>query len=259
MKIDFWKYQGTGNDFIMLDGRDKNYKDLSSEKIQYLCHRRFGIGADGLIVLENSTDCDFVMRYFNADGNLSSMCGNGGRCITRFANDLGIVMERYRFMAVDGIHESYLKDNRVFLKMSDVAGVEELEGGSFFVDTGSPHYIQLEEEIPTGSIIEKARVIRYSDKYKSDGVNVNFVSLEGDILSMRTYERGVEDETLSCGTGVTAAVLAAHKAGIIPGGTTKVSTPGGLLELRHVFNDEGFSDIWLIGPAQMVFQGQIEI
>lgn len=259
MKIDFWKYQGTGNDFIMLDGRIKDYKELSSEKIHYLCHRRFGIGADGLIILENSSEHDFIMRYYNSDGNISSMCGNGGRCITRFAHDLGLVKTRYHFSAIDGLHESYLNDELVYLKMADVDGVEDLGGNQYFVNTGSPHFISFRERVPAGSINEDARAIRHSEPYRKEGVNVNFAALDGDILEMRTYERGVEDETLSCGTGVTAAVIAADRAGLIAGGNKKVSTPGGMLELRYKATGNGFTDVWLIGPAELVFQGQVEI
>lgn len=259
MKIDFWKYQGTGNDFIMLDGRGTDYKDLSSEKIRYLCHRRFGIGADGLIILENSSDHDFIMRYYNSDGNVSTMCGNGGRCITRFAHDLGMNKDRYVFSAIDGLHESYLEEDRVFLRMTDVKILEDLGSDNYFVDTGSPHYIALRTSVPEGSILEEAREIRNSEKYLDEGVNVNFVALDKNLLRMRTYERGVEDETLSCGTGVTAAVIAADRAGIIQGGEWKVSTPGGVLELRYRATDDGYNDVWLIGPAESVFRGQIEI
>jgi diaminopimelate epimerase len=259
MKIDFWKYQGTGNDFIMLDGRNIDYKDISSEKIRYFCHRRFGIGADGLIVLENSPKDDFVMRYYNSDGNLSSMCGNGGRCITRFAYDLGIKKERYMFSAIDGRHESYIEEDRVFLRMSDVKTIEKLENHQYFLDTGSPHYIAFRKYLPVGSIVEEARIIRNSETYKQQGVNVNFVALDGDFLKIRTYERGVEDETLSCGTGVTAAVIAAYQEGLISGGKCMVKTPGGTLELKYKARAGGFTDIWLIGPAEYVFKGQLEI
>ena len=243
----------------MLDGRSVDYKDLSSEKIRYLCHRRFGIGADGLIILENSSDKDFIMRYYNSDGNISSMCGNGGRCITRFARDLGIDKSRYLFTAIDGPHESYIEEGKVFLKMADVDKVESIGNSNYFIDTGSPHFIQFKNELPSGNINEAARAIRNSEKYKSEGVNVNFVALEGSKLSMRTYERGVEDETLSCGTGVTAAALTAAKAGLIGDGSVVVSTPGGELELRYKDFEGGFRNIWLIGPAEMVFRGQIEV
>lgn len=257
MKIAFWKYQGTGNDFIMLDGRANDFTNISSEKIEYLCHRRFGIGADGLIILENSENSDFVMRYYNSDGKLSSMCGNGGRCITRFAQDLGLTAERYHFMAIDGPHESYINGDRVFLKMGDVSKVEELEANNYFVNTGSPHFVSLISAVPSGSISEAARAIRYSPAYKEEGVNVNFVASIAGGLAMRTYERGVEDETLSCGTGVTASVLAADKAGLGHGSGTQVNTPGGKLEVRFERNGEAYQNIWLIGPAEMVYSGVI--
>lgn len=259
MKINFWKYQGTGNDFIMLDGRDSDFRTLSSEKIEYLCHRRFGIGADGLIVLENSDSADFIMRYFNSDGKVSSMCGNGGRCITRFALDRGLVNKRYSFIAVDGPHESYIEGDQIFLKMGDVPKVYELGENNFFVDTGSPHFVSLQTSVLEGSILEAARTIRFSDPFREEGVNVNFVSSADEALNMRTYERGVEDETLSCGTGVTAAALVADKAGIGNGSGSDVNTAGGKLELHFQRDGEGYKDIWLVGPAKMVFAGKIDI
>ncbi len=259
MNIKFWKYQGTGNDFIMLDGRKQNFKDLSSEKIKYLCHRRFGIGADGLIILENSPDTDFIMRYYNSDGHKSSMCGNGGRCITKFALDQGLIRDKYEFLAVDGLHESYINEGKVFLKMSDVQEVTDLGHKNYFVETGSPHYVRLVSELPEGSIVETAREIRNSASYQEAGVNVNFVALDEHGLAMRTYERGVEDETLSCGTGVTASALVAHQAGFKNDGSIMIHTRGGNLELRFKVDGKGFNDIWLIGKAEMVYSGEIEI
>ena len=259
MEIHFWKYQGTGNDFIMLDGRTTGYDSLSSEKIRYLCHRRFGIGADGLIVLEPSNEADFYMRYYNSDGRISTMCGNGGRCITRFAHDLGIIRDSYSFEAIDGPHESFIADDLVHLRMGDVNQVQDLGNGGFFIDTGSPHFVKWQEELKDGSILEDAQLVRYSDTYRQEGVNVNFVSGSGNVLKMRTYERGVEDETLSCGTGVTAAALVASYLGKLSKNRAEVKTPGGILQLKFVRSEEGFSDIWLTGPASYVFEGQILI
>lgn len=259
MKIEFWKYQGTGNDFVMLDGRSHSFKELSSEKIRQLCDRRFGIGADGLIILENHPEADFYMRYYNSDGNISSMCGNGGRCITRFASDLGLTGDKYHFVAIDGDHESYIEDDLVYLKMSDVADVSPIKGRDYFLNTGSPHYISFMDQVPAGSINDAARVIRNSETYRQEGVNVNFVSLENSILRMRTYERGVEDETLSCGTGVTAAVLSADFAGMISGGKQVVEAPGGRLEVAYQRRNNGYAEVWLIGPAVKVYHGEIEV
>ena len=259
MAIKFWKYQGTGNDFVMIDGRHDDFKELSSEKIEYLCHRRFGIGADGLIILENSDTADFVMRYYNSDGHISSMCGNGGRCITRFAHDLGIVKAHYHFIAIDGPHESYIEGNQVHLKMSDVKQVEDLGNANYFVDTGSPHYVSMGRYEAEKEIVTKARQIRYSEPYKDEGVNVNFVKKEGNALVMRTYERGVEDETLSCGTGVTAAVLAADRMEAGEETTRYIKTKGGELSLSFKRSGEGYTDIWLVGPVKQVYQGYIEL
>lgn len=259
MKLTFYKYQGTGNDFVMIDNRDQKISKNNTKLVQQLCDRKFGIGADGLILLENpeNLDDDFKMVYFNADGNESSMCGNGGRCLVAFAKFLGIINEEARFTAIDGPHEAVISKDIVSLKMQNVQKVLE-EDDYLFLDTGSPHHVIFTHGIAEKDIRKEGAEIRYSQKYGSAGTNVNFVEeISEDSFSVRTYERGVEDETLSCGTGVTAVALAAHKAGKTGGNRVKLLTQGGELFVDFKKTEDGFSDIWLSGPAQQVFKGEI--
>ena len=258
--IPFFKYQGTGNDFVMVDQREKKYihkKDTSL--INKICDRRFGIGADCLILLENYKGYDFRMVYFNADGRESSMCGNGGRCIVAFANHLGIVKSKCHFLAIDGPHEALIKkDNWIELKMSDVKDIEIGED-YFLMNTGSPHYVVFVEDIDDINVFENGRAIRYSSRFKKEGVNVNFVERTKDNIIVTTYERGVEDETLSCGTGVTAAAIANFLKN--PNRRKKQNTPikskGGNLAVRFELNREKeASNIWLCGKAERVFNGK---
>jgi diaminopimelate epimerase len=260
MDITFEKYQGTGNDFIMLDNRQDTYSSLSKDDIASLCHRRFGIGADGLILLQNHSDFDFEMVYFNSDGAQSSMCGNGGRCIARFAHDLGLPGTHYRFLAIDGPHEATIEGNTVRLKMGDVETVQAKGENDFFTDTGSPHYVRFAEQVMDQDLIGIAQGIRYADEYAKEGTNVNLVEVKKntDELVMRTYERGVEDETYSCGTGVTAAVLVSHAAGALDSNKARVQTKGGLLSLEFRKEGMAYRDIWLSGAADFVFKGQIQ-
>lgn len=257
--IHFYKYQGTGNDFVMIDAR-QNDPRLTQEHIAWLCHRRFGIGADGLILLKNHPDYDFQMVYYNSDGRESTMCGNGGRCIARFAFDLGFDQEELSFIAIDGPHKAKRMGAEISLQMADVNQGEQ-RGADFFLNTGSPHHVVFHEQPDSLAIIPAAHAIRYAAPYKQEGVNVNFVkNLEEGKLSMRTYERGVEDETYSCGTGVTAAVLAAHQAGFLQKSYAEVETKGGKLALRfQALAQGGYRDIWLEGPAQKVFEGKIAL
>ncbi len=253
--LDFYKYQGTGNDFIMIDGRIEIPR-LGQNDITALCHRRFGIGADGLIILAQDTNYDFRMIYFNSDGRESTMCGNGGRCIAQFAHDLGLGSE-FNFIAIDGPHQAKVEAHQVSLQMIDVAKVSAI-GQDWFTDTGSPHHVVLDQAIDDLEIITAARAIRYNEHYQKEGVNVNFIAGKGQNWSMRTYERGVEDETYSCGTGVTAAALVAHHAGRVPQSPVYMETKGGKLELHFEHNPEkGYYNIWLKGPAQQVFIGKI--
>ena len=257
MQRSFYKYQGTGNDFVIIDNRQQNFDKNNTKRIASLCDRRFGIGADGLILLESHPNADFKMVYYNADGNESSMCGNGGRCIAAFAKQLGIIDNKATFEAIDGIHEAKIENDIVSLKMQDVTDVEN-HNSYVFLDTGSPHHVQFTDRLETLDIKSEGRKIRYGHPYGEAGSNVNFVSqIENDKFAVRTYERGVEDETLSCGTGVTAVALAMHKLGRTNSNSIRLETPGGSLTVSFESSDDGYTNIWLIGPAMQVFNGVI--
>lgn len=259
MSINFYKYQGTGNDFVLIDDRDRSFP-ASTELIARLCDRRFGIGADGLILLQNEDGFDFRMVYFNSDGNEGSMCGNGGRCTVRFAHDLGIFEESTSFIAVDGIHEASVKGRIIHLKMSNVVTIEGHDGYDF-MNTGSPHYVTFVQNLEEEDVVGEGKKIRYGSVFgPQGGTNVNFVEVAApNQLKVRTYERGVEDETYSCGTGVTACALSAHfHLGWT--GPVDIETKGGLLAVSFEPNGEGgYRDIFLCGPAEFVFKGQITI
>jgi diaminopimelate epimerase len=258
MNLNFYKYQGTGNDFIILDNMHPNIS-LTNKNVKRLCDRRFGIGADGLMLLNVKEGYDFEMVYYNSDGNQSSMCGNGGRCLVKFAHDRGIHKSTYHFIAVDGAHEATIDDNGwVNLKMKDVNGIRKNFLDSI-LDTGSPHYIKPTRDVRNYDVVKVGKEIRYSDGFKKEGINVNFVEGAEDRIFVRTYERGVEDETLSCGTGVTAAALVfAHNE--VGFNRVEVTTPGGNLAVEFdKTGEEEFKNIWLCGPAEFVFAGEIEI
>ena len=263
MIIPFYKYQGTGNDFVLVDQRENQYLnrgDLS--RIAKICDRRFGVGADGLMLLQNKDGYDFEMVYFNADGRESSMCGNGGRCITAFAQFLGVIKDQARFLAIDGEHQSriHAKDKLVELQMSDVRQVE-INADFYVLNTGSPHYVTFVPQLESFDVYEEGKKIRYSDRFAAEGINVNFVKKSGNGIEVATYERGVEDETLSCGTGVTAAAISWWlKEGKLSAEEIPVVTKGGNLSVR--FEPDGyvgFKNIWLTGPAEQVFEGKIDI
>lgn len=259
MQFNFFKYQGTGNDFIIADNRE-NKIALSAAQIKHLCDRRFGIGGDGLMLMNLKEGYDFEMIYYNADGNESSMCGNGGRCLVKFAYHLGIHKDNYTFIAVDGEHEAIIKENGwVYLKMKDVTGISK-EHFDSVLDTGSPHYVKNVVRVADYDVVKTGKEIRYSDEFEKEGINVNFVEeLNDQEIFVRTYERGVEDETLSCGTGVTAAALVfAHNDNGF--NRIEVKTLGGHLavEFDKTSEDE-FKNIWLCGPAEFVFKGEISI
>ncbi|OAV45399.1 diaminopimelate epimerase [Lewinella sp. 4G2] len=259
----FYKYHGAGNDFILFDDRSGNiHPQFDQPAIASLCHRRFGIGADGMIFLRTHTEHDFEMIYYNADGAPSSMCGNGGRCIVRFAADLGLVKNDCSFMAVDGVHHASLLDNGwVSLGMLPVATVSQ-DGEARILDTGSPHYVTFSEDPSSVDVVVKGRSIRNSATYCEEGINVNFLARTGpDQLTIATYERGVEDETLACGTGVTAAAIVAATDDEVTVGQAfrySVRAKGGELAVRGQRSNEGFTDLWLEGPAVQVFRGTIE-
>ncbi|MDT0555181.1 diaminopimelate epimerase [Patiriisocius hiemis] len=258
MKLSFYKYQGTGNDFVLVDNRQLKFPKNDTKLVEQLCNRKFGIGADGFILLENNDNFDFTMVYYNADGNLSSMCGNGGRCIVHFANYLGIINKSTTFEAIDGVHEATIENATVSLKMNDVSTITENDS-YVFLDTGSPHHVQLVENVTQYDVFGEGRKIR-NEVYGREGANVNFVTpLGNDIFSVRTYERGVEDETLSCGTGVTAVALAVYKKGLANSSQIQLNTPGGVLKVSFTKSEAGYSNIYLIGLATQVFEGVLNI
>ncbi|MEN8928224.1 MAG: diaminopimelate epimerase [Flavobacteriales bacterium] len=257
MRIKFQKYQGTGNDFVMIDNRGSIFDKNNLELVAKLCDRKFGIGADGLILIENHDSVDFELIYFNADGT-KSFCGNGSRCAVAFAKSLNIIADKTVFNAIDGIHEANIEDDLIELKMGNVNEVQKY-GPHFFIDTGSPHYIVYEDKIQQLDLVSEARKIRYNARYSELGTNVNFVQKADEILEIRTYERGVEDETLSCGTGATAVALSgALKYKMNSPVTIKVQ--GGELKIKfNKVSDQNFDNIWLIGKGESVFSGEIEI
>jgi len=260
MLIDFHKYQGTGNDFVMIDNRSGFFPKGDVQTIARLCDRRFGIGADGLILLEEMDGADFRMVYYNSDGNESSMCGNGGRCLVAFAAEKGLIQDKAYFIATDGPHYAQRSaDGIVSLQMKDVEGVS-IQNDYVFLDTGSPHHIEMVEDIRQLDVKSRGSAIRYSDLYGAKGSNVNFVApLADGRFAVRTYERGVEDETLSCGTGATAVALAMFATGRTSSNRVGLQVEGGQLEVSFVPEGKGFKDVFLIGPAEFVFSGQIEI
>ncbi len=267
-KIRFDKYQGTGNDFVIIDQTNESQPlTLSQKEIAEICDRRFGIGADGLIIVEKDPDYDYRMVYYNADGAESTMCGNGGRCISAFAHKHKVVSEdKAEFVAIDGPHESIVDDKKdiVDLKMKDVDEVT-IEPNRYILDTGSPHYVTFVEDIDDIDVRATGRAIRYSSRFSEEGINVNFVEQTDEGILVATYERGVEDQTYSCGTGVVASAISAYLCHpdeynaqnvIIP-----VKTIGGDLTVRFRYDEEQkiCKDVWLVGPATFVFAGEIEI
>lgn len=257
MAYTFYKYQGTGNDFVIIDNRQNSFDKNNTKLIKQLCDRRFGIGADGLILLENNAQVDFKMVYFNSDGNESTMCGNGGRCISAFAKYLGIIQNKGVFEAIDGLHDVEFEGDLVKLKMQDVSSIKCFEDYTF-LNTGSPHYVAFRDNLQTLEVKLEGAKIRYNDTFKHEGTNVNFVEkINNSTFAVRTYERGVEDETLSCGTGVTAVALAMHKTGQTSTNLITLNTKGGDLQIAFSKNQEEYKNIWLIGPAQLVFKGEV--
>jgi diaminopimelate epimerase len=255
--MQFYKYQGTGNDFIVIDDRNEQF-NLSKEEIAHVCQRRFGIGADGLILLQNATGYDFKMVYYNADGTIGTMCGNGGRCIVRFASDLNIIQEKASFMAVDGPHIAYVDAEKISLQMMDVCAIDQ-HGDDFFTNTGSPHFVRFVKQVQFYDVKNVGATIRYSEAYQPiQGTNANFIEkIDAQTIFVRTYERGVEDETYSCGTGVTAAALVSH---VFQGmkSPVQIKTLGGELSVSFQGNpQDGFNEIFITGPAIQVFKGGI--
>lgn len=263
MTIKFHKFEGTGNDFIIIDTR-KVTKKISSSQIKKLCNRKFGIGADGLILCEKSKTEDFSMQYYNADGYEGSLCGNGGRCILALANYFDNNKTKFSFEAIDGIHEGHIcksiSRNQwiVKLKMNNVSEIIKHKD-SYEINTGSPHYIKFVKKINTMNVLSEGKKIRYNKIYKNKGINVNFVEIKNDNLFVRTYERGVENETLSCGTGVVASTLAYATEEKIKAGIINIQTLGGNLEVSFIKNNNIFNEIWLKGQVTFVYHGEINI
>lgn len=260
MQIKFYKYQGTGNDFVMIDNRDEKFPKNNTKLIEQLCDRRFGIGADGLILLENDNSTDFRMVYYNSDGNQSSMCGNGGRCLVAFAKSLDVIQNETTFIATDGLHHATIfEDGIVSLQMKDVDAVK-VTPEYVFLDTGSPHHVQLVDDLENLNVKETGSRIRYSELYGEKGSNVNFVKQMGDnTFSIRTYERGVEDETLSCGTGATAVAIAMKVLGKTNSDIVNLNVEGGKLEVSFHSSEDKFTAVFLKGPANFVYSGTVEI
>lgn len=257
--IPFFKYQGTGNDFVIIDGF-KHALDFADqpELVSKICSRRFGIGADGLIIVKSHPTFDFEMLYFNADGALGSMCGNGSRCAVHFAYTKGYISEECKFMAYDGAHDANFKsEERIEIKMRPVSAWQDIDD-ALVLDTGSPHYVTYTDKVNELDVKSKGAQIRNSPPFIEKGINVNFVETTGRGLQVRTFERGVEDETLSCGTGVTACAIAEYLKRNLQGDEElEISTMGGTLYVRLSRTGNTMDDIWLCGPAQMVFEGMI--
>ena len=256
MNIQFHKYQGAGNDFIIIDNRSLFFDDSNQKLIQSLCDRKFGIGSDGLILLQDVINYDFEMVYYNADGHLGSMCGNGGRCVVDFAKQLNIFEKECHFLACDGPHLATWTCSDISLRMQNV---EVIENGIdyFFLDTGSPHYVKFVKDIESINVFEEGQKIRFNERFKNDGTNVNFVQIKDQKLYIRTYERGVEDETLACGTGVVASVLSAYEAKLIYNNSVEVIALGGDFKVNFEKKDH-YHTIDLVGPYNCVFKGKIK-
>jgi diaminopimelate epimerase len=260
MQLTFYKYEGTGNDFILLDNRKGQFV-YSKELVAHLCDRHFGIGADGLLLLENIEGLDFRMVYYNSDGSLATMCGNGGRCIVAFAYRLGVIVNDALFTAADGLHSASIKSIdghivQVELTMNDVTHLQKDEH-FVILNTGTPHFVSFVDDPDSIDILIEGRKIRYSPKFEPTGINVNFVKIDDDQLYVRTYEKGVEDETLSCGTGVTASAIAA--AEFTQRKNFNIRTKGGLLSVAFDKEENKYINIRLSGPATFVYSGEIKI
>jgi diaminopimelate epimerase len=257
MTINFFKYQGAGNDFIIIDGR-RHEVSLSEKQIQNMCNRRFGVGADGMMLLKPSETHDFHMLYFNSDGKEGSLCGNGGRCMVRFARDLNIIKNETCFTAVDGEHIGKIDGSQVKLKIHSVKMPEE--DGIQIIDTGSPHIIVPVSELDEFDVLREGRRLRFADTYSPAGTNVNFLQeVKQNEIRMRTYERGVEDETWACGTGAVAGALYHADRHNLSQGTVLVHMPGGDLNVSFARSGPRFVNIWLTGPAEKVFEGNINL
>lgn len=260
MKIEFHKYQGTGNDFILLDNLEGHYSSLTLSQIQFLCDRKFGVGADGLIKINANDKSDFEVEYFNSDGS-KSFCGNGARCAVAFAETLGFSISETQFLAIDGLHTARKTGDLIALNMADVKHVQSAKK-DFILHTGSPHYVKFVADLSSENVYTTGREIRYSEQFLKDGINVNLVEMQSDgSLKIATYERGVENETLSCGTGATAcALVSSLMHNRIGSNRIKVAVKGGELQVNFINKENAeFSEIQLIGPAVFVFKGEMNV
>lgn len=256
MTLTFYKYQGTGNDFVIVDNRELFFPKEDTKLVSFLCDRKFGVGADGLILLENDHELDFKMVYYNSDGNPSTMCGNGGRCLVAFANLLGVIESETKFIAVDGVHNATFENGNVSLQMTNVSEIKAKPNYQF-LDTGSPHHVQIVSNLKDLEVNKEGKKLRYG-LYGKEGSNINFVEQKStNAFAVRTYERGVESETLSCGTGVTAVAIAMHNSGVTIEKEINIETEGGALSVRFE-KEETYKNVHLIGPAELVFKGEIE-
>ncbi len=256
MKINFSKYQATGNDFVVING-DRESVPIDAESLGLLCHRRFGIGADGLIIVNSDPQYDFRVEYYNPDGS-KSFCGNGTRSAIHFAHKEGFISNKTtEFSAFDGIHQAEILDTQnIRVSIGDVHNVRLLEDGTF-VDTGSPHLVRFVHDIESVDVMGVGRRLRHEAPIEG-GTNVNFVHMESpSLLNIRTYERGVENETYSCGTGVTASAIAAADKGAVSPVILKAKGGELLVEFKKT-DGVGFTDIYLTGPAECVFKGTYE-
>jgi len=258
MQFPFTKFQGTGNDFVIIDNRLLTFPKEDTDLIEKICTRRFGIGADGLMLVEDAEGYDFRMVYYNADGRQSTMCGNGGRCIAAFSYLKEIAGKEGRFIAIDGPHDYCISpDGLVKLNMIDVDSYEQ-SGDDYILFTGSPHYVRFVEDLDRADMYEGGRVIRYSERFKAGGINVNFVEKNEEVCGLRTYERGVEDETYSCGTGTVAAALSIALKYNLQHGPVELNTKGGKLNVHFDREGDTFKNVWLEGPALKVAEGILD-
>jgi diaminopimelate epimerase len=258
MQYSFYKYQGAGNDFIIIDNRDGVFDLNNAALIEFMCHRRFGVGADGLMTLEKAEGYDFRMVYYNSDGYEASMCGNGGRCMVAFAQKLGIIENKTRFVAADGEHLATIDaQGLVDLKMINVASIKRYVDG-YFLNTGVPHLVHFVNDLNAIDVNIEGRQLRYDARFQPEGTNVNFVNQNGMNLTVYTYERGVESETLACGTGITASALSAAFKDGLNEGCYAIKAKGGDLEVRFSHNEGSFTDVWLKGPAKFVYEGVVD-
>ena len=263
MQINFFKYEGTGNDFIIIDNRDLKFKKNNKELIKNICDRKIGIGADGLILLEDHEKLNFSMKYYNADGSESGFCGNGSRCITHLASQLNIIDKNAIFNAIDGVHESKITNGRIRVKMNDIlkSAVYKYNDkfNTTFIDTGSPHLIRLYENIDTIDIIREVNELKLIYSEYTNGLNINFCQISDSKIKLRTYERGVEDETLSCGTAAVATAIFLKDSDLVSQSKIEILMKGGLLGVELIKEKNLYSGIWLSGEVNMVFKGVYNI